>query len=235
MVEKAVHRALEMLGAVESARAFRWLGEYLHNGRDPNYTPKLKGVKGGHEAYKAGQLDAILTLINDLGPDDRYTLEVVAGLLSQLMEPVTDQARGVVQLKTQIRRYPVIDWAETAKSGGLLVYVLDENGEIVKEDFTYTYAYVRIYAGRGDKSRKKAKLRSVYADEGMGKGGTGGYVAAALTEGLVTEEEILDAWHAGQEQGKEHYEKFIKECATLLNHSELGMQLELPNSEAREM
>ncbi len=75
--------------------------------------------------------------------------------------------------------------------------------------FPYTYAYVGQYAGRADASRKGAKLLSLYADQGMGKGGTGGYVAAALQESCITKDDILTAWH----KGKAAYQAFIDDLA----------------------
>ncbi len=92
----------------------------------------------------------------------------------------------------------------------------DENGQIVKQDFPCTYAYIRQYASKGNADRQRTALLSLYADRGMDKGGHGGYVAAALDEGLITKEEILDAWNADPLQGKGSYQQFIDHCADLL-------------------
>jgi hypothetical protein len=44
----------------------------------------------------------------------------------------------------------------------------------------------------------------------MGKGGRGGYVAAALADGLITEDEILDAYHG------ERYAEFLDQVESIM-------------------
>ena len=93
--------------------------------------------------------------------------------------------------------------------------------------FYYTYAYIRQYAGRGDVGHKRKKWLSIYADRGMGRGGSGGWVAAALHEGLVSEGDILDAWHTGGDV----YERFIDDCEEQIESGgKLPSAKRLPNS-----
>jgi hypothetical protein len=97
--------------------------------------------------------------------------------------------------------------------------------------FDYTYAYVRQYAGKADANRKGTKLLSEYADRGMGKGGSGGYVAAALNVGRITAEDILDAW----QEGKDAYQEFIDDCAKLVSNGfRLTIDSTIPNPDAEE-
>jgi hypothetical protein len=103
-----------------------------------------------------------------------------------------------------VKRYLEIDF----KTG---LPKLDADNNEIWIPFSYHYAYIRLYAGKGDSNRKGKKFLSIYADRGTGKGGSGGCVAAALAAELVTENEILDAYHSGQ------YEAFLDHCSGLIN------------------
>ncbi len=97
-----------------------------------------------------------------------------------------------MELKTLLLTFPQMDSTTGAQA-------LDPKLQPMTRIAALQFCYVR--PGRGGES--------IYADRGMGRGGTGGCVAAALREGGVTETEILDAWQAGDAA----YRDFIEHCA----------------------
>ncbi len=213
----ALDAALTALGKLDNAVDLRWLSEELRAWNIDGYRAKLHGIPGGHADYaRPRALTAAYDAAAVLSPADRRTLAIMVDMLYRLMSPQPDEARGMVQLKTIVKHFPVIDWAATGD--GNLVYAQDDNGDVITEPHSYTYAYIRQYAGKGNADRKGARLLSLYADRGMGKGGSGGYVAAAYSAELVTQDDILNAWH----EGKDTYQAFIDHCAELLHSAGLG-------------
>ena len=192
---------LALLPAITEAVDFRWLREFIWSRLNDHHRSKLHGYAGGHEGYSLSEaLDAVAQSSLGLDADDLNTLSRVVNILYPLLAPlVGSQSRGTVQLKTIIKEYPEIDWQAT-KEAGFTIYVFDQKtGAPLLVPFSYTYVYIRIHASKGDADKRRSKLLSIYADRGMGKGGTGGIVACCLLKGIITSDEILDAWHAGLE------------------------------------
>jgi hypothetical protein len=213
---------LQRLARVDNADDILWLEQSAIN--DLGGRGRMHGHRGGLEGY-FGKLGARAAAAWDeydrLDEDERKTFAQVAGMLHRALKVRVGDGRGQVKVKTQIRDFPEIDF-ETG------LYLTDENGQVLKRRFYYNYVYIRQYASGGDDSRNKRKAVLLYADQGMGKGGTGGFVATALDEGLITNDEILDAWGAG----KEAYWEFIQQCAVLIGKpiADDDSQIELPAS-----
>lgn len=210
MDDRPLDGMLSRIRTLTSADDLRYLERWLAHELNPY--ADLRGVKGGFHHYPVGQqLRAVIDDAETLADEDQATLRLVVDMLYEAYRPKADTARGQVQIKTIKRDYPEID-RKASEEKKTLVYVTDENGEIVYATFYFHYAYIRLYAAKGDADRKAPKLLSIYADRGMGKGGSGGYVAAALADELVTEDEVLNAWHAG----KATYGEFLDRCAHLV-------------------
>ena len=170
-LDQALMAVRELTDAVEA----RWLREEVHARLDDHYRAKLHGVAGGHSEYRRGAtLDRAFELAAALDQDNLATLAIVVDLMYELLQPQTTDKGGEVQLKTVKRSYQKVDYVD-----GMPMPVFDANGVPVMQDYRYTYAYIRLYAGRGDADRKRQKLLSIYADRGMGQRGSGGIVAAA--------------------------------------------------------
>jgi hypothetical protein len=197
---------LNLLARVDNADDLLWLEQSANN--DLGGRGRMHGHRGGLEGYSirlGARAAAAWDEYDRLDEDERKTFALIAGMLHRALKVRMGDGRGSVRVKTQKRDFPEIDF-ETG------LYVKDEDGKILKRRFYYNYVYIRQYASGGDDTRDKRKFLMLYADQGMGKGGTGGYVAAALDEGLITDDDILDAWAAGQT----HYSDFIQQCAVLI-------------------
>ena len=148
----------------------------------------------------------------ELTTAETVTFHVVTDLLwHALAARPSDTARGVVIVKTLHKSYPEIDF-ETG------LQKLDGDGNKIFLKFDYRYVYVRMYAAGGNADKQGKKLAALYADRGMGKGGSGGIVAAALDADLITKNDVLDAWHAGADG----YQKFIDHCKSLIEVTQLN-------------
>jgi len=201
MTDNLIHVALRSLATIANADDMRYLTIYL---RDllTNTRTDHRGLPTSYYDYvRSDELSAAITNIAPLSTPDRQTLAIVVELLANLLQAQTGAARGQVEIKTVGRDYPEIDF-ET----GLPMF--DENGDPVFKHFDYHYVYVRLFARRGNADKSTPRYKSHYADRGMGKGGFGGYVAAALSGEFVTKNDILDAWH----KGKVAYNEFVDYC-----------------------
>lgn len=197
---KLFDEILDILPHLTNSDDVRWLLCYV--GIEAGYRVNIRGI-GFHRYRRGPRLIEITGLADDLEEADLVTLYKTLKLVYEGLRPKTDHDRGVVEIKTIKREYPEIDW-ETK------LPLRDKDGNKIMIPFYYSYVYIRLYAGRGDADRRRSKLLSVYADEGMGHGGSGGYVARALEEGLITEDQILDAYHGPS------YGAFVDECIALL-------------------
>ncbi len=211
-----LNEIIGLLRKIKKSEDLRWLSRYI--AIKAGLKPDLRGI--GFMSYRrSAALNKILNLVE--GIDDNVqlmTLHNLVGLLWDALRPKPLKGRGSVDVKTVKRDYPVIDWDR----GGLLT---DDDGNVVMATYFYDYVYIRLWAGKGDVDRKRRKLLSLYADAGMGKGGTGGYVAAALAKGLITEREILAAYHKDLVSADPDcviYDDFIDHCVLLLrdDHSD---------------
>jgi hypothetical protein len=203
-LSETLDAALWTLRAVTNSDDMRWLTQYVRQRQ--GLRPRLRGILGGFEGYTlSDELEQAHDKAEELGEADLRTFGIVVDLLYELLRPKSGDESGQVDLKTIVRSYPQIDF-----NTGLPE--MDANGDPVFMDFAYTYCYIRQYASKGGPGNRTPRLLSIYADRGMGKGGSGGYVAAALRDELVTREQILSAWHSGEKA----YENFIDECKALL-------------------
>ena len=205
-------KALELLRSVSSSDDLRWLRAFvaLALGLRPNLRGIVAQVKGESRTFenysKSPALLAAHSAVSSLGADDLKVVYLVVDLLYERSRPLADDAsRGKVQIKTLKKKYLEID-----KETGLPV--LDEKGREIWVEFSFPYAYIRVYAGKGDADRKRQRLLSIYADRGGKKEGLGrgGIVAGALELQLITEDDLLDAYHNGE------LPEFIDRCADLL-------------------
>lgn len=218
--EKPLDTALHALAHLTDSDDLRWLSAYIAieklDGR-----AEIRGI-GYHGYGQSAALRHIVEQVGTLTADELATFQIVIALLRQALQPVMAESRGYVQIKTQKRSYPQIDF-ETG------LPQLDEQGTPILLDFYYPYAYVRLYAAKGDADHKRAKLLSIYADRGSGTakqgGGFGGIVARALTDGIITQNEILDSWH----RGTAAYAAFIDHCKLLIGDNKLPGQNTKPN------
>ncbi len=185
---------LQALGSVTKADDMLWVTQYVRDREGKS--AHMYGFKGHYTGYELSPaLRHLRGLAQPLSKEDVHSLGIVAGLLLDLLRPKPSQAVGTVDLKTIMRFYPDIDF-ETG------LPVIDENGAPVGLTIGYTYCYIRQYAAHGDQDRGTSRQLSIYADRGMGKGGTGGYVAAAKLAGLIDDSAILNCWHEGRETYK---------------------------------
>ncbi len=141
-------------------------------------------------------------LIEQLPSDDLDTFRRAVELVHRLLWCCPAGTIDRVELKTMVLTFPQVDPA----TGGP---ALDANQQPMVRIAAFQFCYVRQGQRKVSQSRHYWGCESIYADRGMGRGGTGGYVAAALREGVVTETEILDAWRAGDVA----YREFIEHCA----------------------
>ncbi len=192
------------LYAITDHRDLRYLAQRLRE--SVHWPVQRRGI--GYLRYKLDQtgqdfMERALAL-----PEwDQQALVHVCELLYAAYAPQVDTAHGQVQVKTVLRMYINIDF-ETG-----LPKTDPETGEFETVTIGYDYVYIRLHAVKGDGDHKRAKLLSIYADQGMGRGGTGGHVAHALSMERITEADILTAWH----QGRQAYQAFIDECVRLNN------------------
>lgn len=220
MAYEQLLKALGLVRRFSDHNDVKYLLEYV---KTDFFSGKMHGFQGGFQSYAdAADFEQTLTAIHALSVEDKAVLTPVLGIMYDLLRPiVNEEARGNVNLTTIKRNYAVIDWTATSDAGHI-VYALDEHGQVITEAFYYTYAYVRLSGSRGDGSRKRRKQVVVYADRGMGKGGSGGYIAAALDDGLITEQDVLDAWHYNRlpdeplTKMSANYENFIDQCKEML-------------------
>lgn len=228
--DKPLDAAIRTLAAVTEADDLRWLSAVIAIER-LDQRVEIRGIKYfDHEPGAALRLT--LDAIADLSHDDLVTVRLVIDLLYKALRPVAGEGRGDVQIRTIKRDYAQIDF-ETG------LQERDEGGKPVYMTFHYPYVYIRLYAGKGDGDHRRQKLLGFYADRGSGKaregGGFGGYVAKALTDGLTTKDQILDAWHAGKlayaefVDGIEAMIKFLQPAPDQPDQNEQPGQAEFPN------
>lgn len=196
-----VHSALLSLRDITHPDDMRWLSEAIRE--IMGLRPDLRGLPGGFDRFKVSPAAVDLRAsIRELNPGDLRLILDVVEYLHDLLRPQTGDSLGVVDLKTIFKTYTDIDF----KTG--LPEIDPKTGAPVTVTIGYTYCYIRLHAAHGGKDRKMTRFLSIYADKGMGRGGSGGYVAWALSRNLITEREILAAWHLG----KDAYFEFIEQC-----------------------
>lgn len=197
---KRLETAIRTLTDVTDSDDLRWLSAVIAIER-LDQRAEIRGI-GYYDHEPGAALRLTLDAIADLALDDLVTFRLVVDLLYKALRPVIGKGRGYVFVRKIKKIYPQIDF----KTG---LQERDDDGKPVFMTFYYPYVYIRIDAGKGDADHKRKKLLSLYADRGSGKakqgGGFGGYVAKALADGLTTEDQILDAWHAG----KQAYAEFV--------------------------
>jgi hypothetical protein len=136
--------ALESLRAITSADDMRWL--YTHAALALGQKPNLRGIKYREDAPNA-QTRQVAQQISALPAADLKVVGLVADLLYAALRPQTDSARGQVQIKTVVKKFVEIDF----KTG---LPQIDDEGNEIWLTFNYYYAYIRLYAGKGDSDRK---------------------------------------------------------------------------------
>lgn len=205
---------LEALRGITDHRDIIYLIEVLAVIEKMQGKGRMKGIPGGFDEYSSPQADYAAELMQKVPMLYLKVIRITLDLLLTAYEPIVRSPRaktespGRVELKSFKRKYAEIDLKTKLP-------MLDENGNEILITFIYTYAYIRMHSTRGDADRARSKILSIYADRGMGKGGTGGYIAAALADGRLTEAEILEAWHANRQpdepitQMSQHYYDFI--------------------------
>lgn len=128
-------------------------------------------------------------------------------LFEKLSHEEQEVARAVIDLLINFLDTSSIR-AKSISSGNIELKMLKKKrkdvstGEIREIDYG-PYAYIRIWDH--DRKTNKRKLRSIY----LGK-----EIASALESNLITEKQILDAYHNGK------IDEFKKEILTLVNRKE---------------
>src|SRR5258707_10216678 len=164
LMTEHLNQILDKLPRLTDSDDVRWLLCYV--GVKAHYPVNIRGI--GYHGYGLSlHLKDIAALVDGLEETDLVTLYKTLNLVYEGLRPKIKDARGVVEIKTVVREYAEIDW-------DTLLPLLDEQGNPVMIPFSYSYVYIRLYAGKGDADRRRKKLLSICADEGMGHGGTGG-------------------------------------------------------------
>jgi hypothetical protein len=209
--------AIRLAGRFTDHKDIRYLLEYATEAETEGYIRgKMHGLPGGFESMNFDpRFDDSRAAIRLLKLPELAVYRQALLLVEHALSPVPGHERGIVEIKIQSRFYQDIDF-ETK------LPILDQNGQPVGLNVDYRYCYVRFVARRGDADHKRKKQMSIYADSGMGRGGSGGVVARALDDNMITESDVLDAWHAYREPDEpiikmsKNYERFIDQCRVLV-------------------
>ncbi len=194
MATEQLATALRAVHQIKLADDMRWLNVYisLRLGNSPD----LRGIRWRRHKRSPELIQAVKR-VRRLDDDELEVIGLQVDALYELLRPKVETARGQVQVKAIIKR-------DEADEDGDLDEDLESDDPTGEERDQATrifyYAYLRLHSSKGDADRSRDRLLSVYIDRGMGRGGTGGYLAAALERKLITQDEILDAYHASRQE-----------------------------------
>src|SRR5271157_5454809 len=117
----ALDEILDLLKKIKKSEDVRWLSRYIAIQAD--LQPNLRGI--AFRTYRRNAtLNKIIKLADQLGDRQRMILYKMLGLLWETLRPKPEKGRGVVEIKTIQKRYPVLDLFTGEP-------LLDEDGNVV--------------------------------------------------------------------------------------------------------